>query len=108
MWNCIAPAAHFRHSSLWGNIWEISETSPKVLSSSRGPVKRKEATARFIRETVLHACLFMKRLTHRDSVTKRVFQVTKNFTFGAGATIFQLNQRPLFKISVVCFVCKHV
>ncbi|GIY65059.1 hypothetical protein CDAR_268871 [Caerostris darwini] len=40
-------------------------------------------------------CLFMKRLSIRDSVAERVFLVMKNFAFGAGATIFQLNQRPL-------------
>ncbi|GIY65054.1 hypothetical protein CDAR_268841 [Caerostris darwini] len=31
---------------------------------------------------------------HAFSVAERVFLVTKNFAFGAGDTIFQLNQRP--------------
>ncbi|GIY65053.1 hypothetical protein CDAR_268831, partial [Caerostris darwini] len=76
MWNCIPPAAHFRQSSLRGNIWEISETSLKVLSSSHGPVKRKRGSCKIYsgNGTVMHAF----------SVAKRVFLVTKNFAFGAG------------------------
>ncbi|GIY54260.1 hypothetical protein CEXT_221321 [Caerostris extrusa] len=33
-------------------------------------------------------------VTHAFSVAKRVFLVTKDSDFGAGGTIFQLNQRP--------------
>ncbi|GIY65061.1 hypothetical protein CDAR_268881 [Caerostris darwini] len=78
MWNCIAPAAHFRQSSLRGNIWEISETSRKVLSSSHGPVKRKRGLQDLFEKWYCNVCPFIKRLFFRDSVAERVFLVTKN------------------------------
>ncbi|GIY17922.1 hypothetical protein CEXT_777531 [Caerostris extrusa] len=56
MWNCIAPAAHFRQSSLR----ETAGKYPKPLLRLAhfclpvmGPSREKEAPARFIREMLL-------------------------------------------------------
>ncbi|GIY54268.1 hypothetical protein CEXT_221381 [Caerostris extrusa] len=74
-----------------GNFRNLSQSS---VFQSWARQEEKRPLRDLFGKWYCNACLLMKRLLLRDSVAKRVFLVTKSFSFGAGATIFQLNQRP--------------